>query len=347
METLIKAFERFLYRDLTFITGGAIEIAAFLHLYCCAPLLPELSGASLFLWAAIAYVLGYVTQEFFTLIRIVRTQAKKPPCGCVLWLFRCWERRSRDWKPLPSREYDAAKLWLFGESAPARLRDEYERIESLKQLGTAIGPCLVVAGSMFFLPLVKRGGFASIEWDSRESTTALLAFTVGLFLILLGWLQLTRQREFPGRYFRASERDNRFCNSRSRYPQARAQKLRQFRTSYSIEGCGARPNLLRNKVALQKTLETIFDGAGLQPVAASPVINIAFQIASDSDGLNGYALSGPYRVTCSTSPEDGYIRINVYAPQKAIDTERLTDLFLNAFGLEKAHLQVDSAWVGY
>ena len=338
METLIKAFERFLYRDLTFITGGAIELVAFVHLYCCAPGLADLSGPLLFFWVAIAYVLGYVTQECFTLVGWVRTQSKEPPCDCVLWLFRCWERRSCDWTPSPSSDYDAAKLWLFGELAPERLRDEYERIESLKQLGTAIGPCLVVAGSMFFLALVKRSGFSSIEWDSRESATALVAFTVGLFLILLGWLQLTRQREFPSRYFKASERDNRFCKSRSRFPQARVQKLRQCRTSYSIEGCGARPDLLRDKVALQKTLETIFDVARLQ---------CAFQSAADSDGLNGYALSGPYRVTFSTSPDDGYIRIDVYAPQMAIDTERLTDLLLDAFGLEKAHLQVDSAWGGY
>jgi hypothetical protein len=80
------------------------------------------------------------------------------------------------------------KKWLY-EQAPERFRNDHERIESLKQIGTALGPCYLLAA----LILLWKKTFNPTEFEYAMSRGLLV---LGMILILLGWLKVTRQSQY-------------------------------------------------------------------------------------------------------------------------------------------------------
>ncbi len=176
MGDIFRAFEKFLFRDLSFLLGGSVLlysiICRFDHLT-----LRELYAYEYFIWAGISYTIGYSVQDLFTLLRIVRTKADLPPSWIGRRLYYRFEHKYPT-QQINSNTYKKAKQWLY-EKAPERFRYDYERIESLKQVGTAVGPCFFLAG----LLLISH----CMLW------IAIGLAVLGIILILLGWLKVTQQ----------------------------------------------------------------------------------------------------------------------------------------------------------
>lgn len=147
MGELVKAFQKFLMRDLSYIIGGAAVILSFLYAFDRLP--GEATSPFWYvLGVAFAYVLGYAIQDSLGLCRIIRMKAGHPPNKFASWLYKCYDRTlPRSFK---KAEYDNGKLWLY-TSAPQRFRDDHERIEGLKQVAFAVGPCLLISGIVILL----------------------------------------------------------------------------------------------------------------------------------------------------------------------------------------------------
>jgi hypothetical protein len=202
MKALAKAIERFLYRDLCFITCGALELCAFACLVDAARFF-YYTTAEIALGTAIAYVLGYTTQELLTLIGVVRTQREAIAPRYFVLLYRLWNRRPwHSWAPAPPGIMPTAKWILYTDRVPQRFRDDYERIESLKQIGTAIGPGAIVAGLLIVYAESQQSNCCRLlAYWGNPKMTGWLIFGVGVVLVHLGWMQLIRQREFLNAIF--------------------------------------------------------------------------------------------------------------------------------------------------
>jgi len=185
MSELFKAFEKFLFRDVSFLLGGSVLLGSVMYSFNRLPT-GDLPAFKYFVWAGISYAIGYSVQEIFTLAHIVRTKAAFSPNWLGYLLYRLFDRKRP--KPINATEYERAKKWLY-EEAPERFRNDHERIESLKQIGTVLGPCLLLGG----LILLWKRTFNPTEFEYVVSRGFVV---LGLVLILLGWLKVTQQPQY-------------------------------------------------------------------------------------------------------------------------------------------------------
>jgi hypothetical protein len=190
MSEFVKAFEKFLSRDLTYVFGGAVALWSFQYWRHASVSVPSTLDPQLVLLLAVCYVIGYLIQEVATLCRCVKTKASRPPGKLVQWVYRWYERKDRGWQPSQS-DYEAAKLWLYDVKTPQRFRDDHERTESLKQLGTTLGPSFFVSGVLMW----RANPTACATRCEVDALVAGLVLFSGLTVGLLGWLKVTQQRE--------------------------------------------------------------------------------------------------------------------------------------------------------
>ena len=189
MGELVKAFEKFLMRYLSYVTGGGAVILSFLYLFNRLP-----TESTPTVWyvpgVAFAYVLGYAIQDARGLCRIIRMKAGHAPNRFASWLYECYEGSS----PLSFNkdDYDNGKLWVY-TSAPQRFKDDHERIEGLKQVAFAIGPCLVISG----IVLLARDCSATFAFDRAMSCVSIVS---GVVFYTLGWLKVTQQAQYVLRH---------------------------------------------------------------------------------------------------------------------------------------------------
>jgi hypothetical protein len=224
MSDHFKALEKFLFRDLSFLLGGSVVIGSGLYAF---QRLPEegFSTFKYFLGLGVAYAVGYSVQEFFTLAHVVRTRARESPNTLGRLLYRLYERHPiNPWMP---EQYDVARDWLY-ENAPQMFRDAHERTQSLKQVGTTLGPCFIVssyillgksaqAGMSFqsfvidlakclVWPLLAVASWTPPRCMPFELTAAVGLAGLGFFLWLLGWLKVTQQGRYLIDYHESAER---------------------------------------------------------------------------------------------------------------------------------------------
>jgi hypothetical protein len=74
MSDLFKAFEKFLFRDLSFLLGGSVLLGSVMYVFDRLPT-GEVPAFKYLIWAGISYTIGYSVQEVFTLLHLVRTKA--------------------------------------------------------------------------------------------------------------------------------------------------------------------------------------------------------------------------------------------------------------------------------
>ena len=190
MGELVKAFEKFIMRDLSYVTGGATVIMSFLHSF---DRLPGTSTSTVwyFLGVAFAYVVGYTIQDALGVCRIIRMKARHAPNRLAIWLYERYDREHP--RTFDEAEYDKGKCWLY-TYAPQRFKDDHERIEGLKQVGFTVGPCFVISGIIL---LLKR---CCSAMDTFDLTMSCALLVIGTLLILLGWLKVTQQAQYVLRY---------------------------------------------------------------------------------------------------------------------------------------------------
>lgn len=193
VKALLKAGDRFLFRDVVFAAGGGLVILSLLYLFGGVPKQdPGTVGYTIAV--VISYGLGYAIQDVLTIMRVVRTKAGVPPWSYPKLLYKLFERREVQYKHLSKEEYrtaySAAKNRLYSEEGSDRDRQDHERIEALKQVGTGLGPCLVIAGLCVFLKSLCA------DEMPLPGSIGIFGMLLGLALWSLGWLKVTQQAQY-------------------------------------------------------------------------------------------------------------------------------------------------------
>ncbi len=157
MDELAKAFKDFIARDLIFIIGGSSVVLAFLYLFDCFRPYDAFPVPYYLIAAGIAYTVGYALQDFSCLIGFVTTARLhlKPPSCFVQCLYSRF-LREEPWKNTKGLDLDRAADWI--KEKPHQ-RAEYERIITLMQVGTTMGPCSLVSGVLVLLKLFSTAVF--------------------------------------------------------------------------------------------------------------------------------------------------------------------------------------------
>jgi len=188
VNSLVKALTKFFLRDLVYILGGGSIILSLLYVYGKLPA-GNLGIITYFIGIGLSYAIGYAVQDVLTLLRLVRTKAGVSPNKFAAYLYRFFERRPLDFQTVINQQYEDAKRWLYKE-APERFRIDHERTESLKQIGTVLGPCFALAGIV-----VLFGGSikTNVPFNVALGVGAIL---LGIALWCLGWVKVTQQAQY-------------------------------------------------------------------------------------------------------------------------------------------------------
>ena len=133
------------------------------------------------LLAGIAWVVGYAVQDRASIVGIVTTA----PVRRLRWPAKPAYRRltGEDWQDIPTTIADLNEATV----AEGQPREEYERVVTLMQAGTAVGPCLLVS-AILLLGKWWWGQRADVDLALAVSTVLL-----GLLLILLGWVKAAQR----------------------------------------------------------------------------------------------------------------------------------------------------------
>lgn len=168
MDELAKAFKDFIARDLIFIIGGSSVVLAFLYLFDCFHPYDRFPVPYYLIAAGIAYTIGYALQDFFCLTPLVKTTYLYPtPSNCFVQCLYSRFLRGKPWADTQGLDLDRADDWI--KEKPHQ-RAEYERIITLMQVGTTMGPCSLVSG---VLVLLKSFWSRALQLRARYSCSTL------------------------------------------------------------------------------------------------------------------------------------------------------------------------------
>ena len=191
MNDLIKELRHFIVRDLVFMIGGGAVISSFL--YVCPRFRPQPADhfvVFLFL-AGLSYVVGYAVQDGTNLLGITRIA---PPRQLFCLVRACYERLTGiPWEDI-GHEVDfgkAERCILPGTPDGIRL----ERIISLKQVGTTVGPCSLLSAITILVGNTRFGNYSDLLLSA-------CATGLGLLLVLLGRIKAGEQAKLLERVFK-------------------------------------------------------------------------------------------------------------------------------------------------
>ncbi|MDA2911661.1 hypothetical protein MYX04_12130 [Nitrospiraceae bacterium AH_259_D15_M11_P09] len=188
MDELFKALRRFITRDLIYLVGGGSVVASFLYVFDRVPH-PNDHVILYLLMAGISYVVGYTLQDVFGLLPAFPTAAPRTLNRYQRRLYAWYTRDT--WQQIPNTtDFERAEEELNDERQIAWL----ERITSLQQVCTTIGPCWFVAAALVGVRwwFKGRGPF--------DLTLALAAFGMALVLVHLGWVKASQQAQYLHRH---------------------------------------------------------------------------------------------------------------------------------------------------
>ena len=185
MGDLVRIFERFLGRDLVYILAGAIPLLClgrilWVENYLCKTFptfrdLMSLSGVS-WVWVALAagaaYAVGYAGQELFCLLRLSSTAIEGNPERLIRRLFRSYQRRDLTEIPRTFNERDAAIDLEMSDDR--HFGAHLERRVYLMQVGTALGPGLILGGGFLIASSLWRYLTESIDALDEKASVGLV-----------------------------------------------------------------------------------------------------------------------------------------------------------------------------
>lgn len=190
MNELVRAFERFLGRDLVFIFAGVVPMLCLSRVFGIGVCLRELVSLDHVSWVWIAfatgaaYVAGYVLQESFCLLPVSSTAIEGEPTRFIQWLFQRYQRKNWIERAFGEPEGELLAVLRLGRSRNNACADYEERLVVLMQIGTAVGPGLIVGGALLLLWWIS-----TLFWPAEGITT--VDKIAGPVLILFGSVLLT------------------------------------------------------------------------------------------------------------------------------------------------------------
>lgn len=184
MGELVKALGRFVSRDLIFVIGGGADVLSFLYLFNRLPS-PCLPAAYYVLGAGLAYVVGYAIQDLSCIIGLSTMADYFEPNRFVRWLYRRFTAES--WSDIPSFDTIVAQREVYANQTAAEL---LERVTSLRQVGTTMGPCALISSACLLTRALSSG---QLHWRCFDIGLAVAAAVLGVGLVCLGWLKGAQQ----------------------------------------------------------------------------------------------------------------------------------------------------------
>jgi len=210
MSDFVKVIKAFIYRDLTFIFGGTLVLlsvgyATRSRLLCIALMSRELPVTTYFLFAAIAYVIGYLVQDIGGIARITPTGHPFQPRRFFQWIYERFSKWPWEETSYLPKGWDRFKfeIGLDKKDIPEATLANLERIIFLKMIGMCVGGCSVISFFILFIRLIF------ISFSIENLFLVIASFFSGFFLICLGWLkgmqqmclyQALSETEYPPRH---------------------------------------------------------------------------------------------------------------------------------------------------
>lgn len=108
----------------------------------------------------------------------------------------------------------------------------------------------------------------------------------------------------------------------------------KFGVHYMLDGYNADVNLLNNKEALLKMLNTIPGEMGMHAISQPLVIEAGPNNRKDPGGLSGFVMIAESHISFHTFPNRGFVTIDVYTCNDELSTDQLTQKFISAFGIK-------------
>lgn len=186
MDELVKTLRDFITRDLLYVVGGGVVGLS----YCClfqVAVPPSPSTEMALLAIGIAYGVGYAIQDGLSLTAIVTTAPVVNPGRMVRFLYRRFVRAA--WSEIDLTAFNAAKE-AFATIASDRDYAQWNRIVSLKHIGSTLGSCGLVAALLLAAAAVRTRG------ESSAVALAAAALTLGATLLGLSWVKGAQQSQF-------------------------------------------------------------------------------------------------------------------------------------------------------
>jgi len=201
MEPLIKAFGRFIRRDVTYILGGGSVIISFFYCTGYFDRLLNLPDAFYLFMVGIAYVIGYAIQDGFSLTPFATTTSYFTPSPIVRWLYKQfvrqpWEDNKESFNPYERLVYFNQKE--MDKQIPQSSLEFRERIIAFEMIGMTMGPCAGVSSIFLFIRAV-----VSSQQRCFNILLAIGILLLGILFLALGWIKATQQMEFSEKLFKS------------------------------------------------------------------------------------------------------------------------------------------------
>jgi len=114
----------------------------------------------------------------------------------------------------------------------------------------------------------------------------------------------------------------------------------QFGTHYILDGYGADPEVLKDKVFLKEMLTTLVAEMHMHAISDPVVVEVGEKNTKDPGGVSGFVMIAESHISFHTFPMRGFVTIDVYTCQNDLDTETLTKKFTESFSLKDVDAQV-------
>lgn len=196
MNNIAQVIRYFIYRDLIFILSGSTIIVSTFYFYEKLELISRgLSIVFLFYFIGFSYIIGYVVQDIFGLLKInpVRAYLKAPP-SIVKRLYRWFE--GEDWlhpnvedediKNIQIEMYNAGEEW-------DRSKAFLERILVLKQISTAMFPSFLISSLIIGLHAITTK-------SNMDFILSMLFLFLSFLLLILGWIKSAQETDYILRF---------------------------------------------------------------------------------------------------------------------------------------------------
>lgn len=121
----------------------------------------------------------------------------------------------------------------------------------------------------------------------------------------------------------------------------------QFGVHYMLDGYDADPELLADKQKLQNILDTVPEDMKMYAISTPLIVEVGPNNQKDPGGLSGFVMIAESHISFHTFPNRKFVTIDVYTCQNDLDTDKLTSLFIDAFGIKDYDVNVVKRGVRY
>lgn len=104
-----------------------------------------------------------------------------------------------------------------------------------------------------------------------------------------------------------------------------------FGVHFMVDAYNAPKDRLQDKNILTNMLSEVPKKMGMYTISEPLVVEVGENNKKDPGGVSGFVMIAESHISFHTFPARGFVTIDVYTCQEEIDTEKLTELFQEAF----------------